>query len=370
MTTNSGNTTTNSRDTTTNSRDTTTNSRDITANSRDTTTNSRDEIAAIVALEPSSLHTPAIPEAIRNIFPKADGAAHVERTLTGTHYVLYNALYAYAYDTLLDAETHTVSTSAIFKSTRNMIDSESELTEHLNALLTTQHRWNIFDKDKRTEWGATTLISSYTINIERNEVTYTFSPHLRRLLRGEPYTTMHILPQSPMYSKYSHALSELLRTYFRAKHNAGETPWISIKSFRAFMGIQEHEYQRFNNFKPRVITQPLDSIRDELPFTVEVRYQRNGNSVSAIKFMMKQKKTASVPPKSLYSRAQLQLGYGVEANGATTFEMIPVGTRYKLVGGTGVVCIKTGANTAIILRENGRKDEITMVNVHVGVTML
>jgi plasmid replication initiation protein len=222
---------------------------------------------------------------------KADGAIHSEHPLSLVQQRLWDVLLANAYNDLVSAETYSVSITEIFEQTGHSIDTLAQLDECLKALLHTEHRWNLLKKDERV-WGATTAIAAYELSEKRGELRFSFSPELRSKLTGGTYTKFELAEQVSHHSKYGMVLSQLLHSYYRARHARGETGWIALEDFRALMGIGENEYPRWDRLKERMIVEPLAEIASSLPFTVELSTQKRVRKIRAIKFVMKHRRLA------------------------------------------------------------------------------
>ncbi|MCB2380411.1 replication initiation protein [Hymenobacter sp. BT635] len=89
-----------------------------------------------------------------------------------------------------------------------------------------------------------------------------------------------------------------LRIYWLLKEYAGfGRRTISVEDLRFVLGIEEHEYPRFSNFKARVLDKAQSEIGEtDIPFTYEL--EREGKTVARIKFLFQQL-AASATKKTL-----------------------------------------------------------------------
>jgi plasmid replication initiation protein len=309
--------------------------------------------------------TPEQPRERRHsIVIKADGATHSEHPLALQQYKLFDVLVSVAFDELETHDIHAVSLSLVYESLDYTVDSRFELDVCMTALMHREHRWNIFDKDHQI-WGATTAIASYEIDEKRGELRFAFSPHLRERLQSKPYTIYQIPEQNRLQSKPSFVLNQFLRSYFRDKHGKGETQWIALVDYKALMGVEEDQYERWGDLCKWLISDPLEEIEENLPFTVQVLTQKRGRRIGAIKFLMKIKPRRAI--KSPHSASQTSIQANLQASmnlftddDTLCFAELPVGRKYKLVGGADKMFIKIGAETA---QEVVSRKQITIKNL-------
>ncbi|WP_375436402.1 replication initiation protein [uncultured Hymenobacter sp.] len=131
-------------------------------------------------------------------------------------------------------------------------------------------------------------------------------PYLLQLRESGNFTTADIQQVLKLKSPQS------LRIYWLLKEYAGfGRRTISVEDLRFILGIEEHEYPRFSNFKARVLDKAQSEIAEtDIPFTYEL--EREGKTVARIKFLFEQlaasatKKT--LPGAAEWSEALLQIG--------------------------------------------------------------
>lgn len=281
-----------------------------------------------------------------SIIIKADGATHSEHPLALQQYKLFDVLVSMAFDELGEQEIHTIPLSMVYENLDYTIDSRNELDTCMLALMHREHRWNIFDKDHQI-WGATTAIASYEIDEKRGELRFAFSPHLRERLQSKPYTIYQIPEQNRLRSKPSFVLNQFLRSYFRDKHGKGETTWIALVDYKALMGVNEDQYERWSDLCKWLISEPLEEIEGNLPFTVQVLTQKRGRKIGAVKFVLK------VKPKKILkavSAEQAPHPYSMklfDEDETITFAELPLGRKYKLVGGADKIFVKVSEEEAL-----------------------
>lgn len=217
---------------------------------------------------------------------KHSAAIQIENNITLLQRRAWNVLLAYAYDELPSEEEHSIKVKKLTEVLEFDSKNDDYLKEALEALLTCKLKWNILGKDREIEWGVTTLLAQAKI---RNGVcTYAYSPELRRRLHNpRMYARISLSMQNKFNSKYAQALWELCVDYLNESKNYGETPFISLTTYRGLMGISDDLYQEFKRLSRRTILDAIDEINKVTDFRVDVEYRREGKKVTAVKFKVR-----------------------------------------------------------------------------------
>jgi hypothetical protein len=161
--------------------------------------------------------------------------------------------------------------------------NQDYLKETLVALLGCIVQWNILGKDKINAWGAMTMLSQVTI--EDGKVVYAFPPELTKwLTQSSMYAKLDLQIQNRIDSKYGQALWELCVDAFDQSRGQGETPPISLDTFRKLMGVPEGAYPEFKKLNAYVIQEGLKVVNEVTDFDATAEFQRQGRKVTAIKF--------------------------------------------------------------------------------------
>ena len=217
---------------------------------------------------------------------KHSAAIHIQSNITLLQRRAWNVLLANAYDDLPSQDEYNVR----IKELTHVLEFDSKkddyLKEALRALTTCAVEWNVLGKDGDNEWGVTTLLAQAKI---RNGIcTYAYSPELRRRLHNpRMYARISLSMQNKFESKHAQALWEVCVDYLDETRNTGETPFLSLETYRKLMGIAGNLYPEFKAFNRRVIKEPVEEINRVTDFHVEAVYQRKARQIVAIKFKVR-----------------------------------------------------------------------------------
>ena len=194
-----------------------------------------------------------------------------------------HVLLANAYEELPNTDIYRVSVAELAAKLGFNSKNEDYLKEILEALVDYKVKWNLLDKDKEEEWGVAVLLAS--ADIKDGICTYGFAPHLRlKLHNPRIYAKLNLRLQNRFKSQYALVLWEICFDYFDADRDQGETPFISLDTFRELLGIENDEYPAFSIFNRAVIKPAIKEINDLTDYQVEVEQKRIGRKVGELKF--------------------------------------------------------------------------------------
>ena len=204
---------------------------------------------------------------------KASPAIQIQSQITHLQRRAWNALLANAYNELPNRDIHRVSIAELAKSLSFDSRDYDHLKETLEALVDCTVKWNVLGKDKKEKWGVAALLAS--AEIENGICTYGFAPHLRlKLHNPRIYTRLNLRLQNRFTSRYALILWEVCFDYFDADRGQGETPFISIETFRELMGLEKGEYPVFKVLNRDVIKPAIREINDLTDYFVEIEQKR------------------------------------------------------------------------------------------------
>ena len=219
----------------------------------------------------------------RNELIKASPAIQIQSKMTLLQRRAWNVLLANAYEDLPDTDIYRVSVAELAAKLGFNSKNENYLKEILEALVDCKVKWNLLNKDKEEEWGVAVLLAS--ADIKDGICTYGFAPHLRlKLHNPRVYAKLNLRLQNQFKSQYALVLWEVCFDYFDADRGQGETPFISIETFKELLGLGKDDYPIFSEFNRSVIKQAIMEIDDLTDFHVEVEQKRHGRRVAELKF--------------------------------------------------------------------------------------
>ena len=210
----------------------------------------------------------------------------------------WNVLLANAFDDLKEKDIFEIS----IKKLAEILEYDSNNMEYLKNILRrlniTQIEWNILNKDKKMEWGVSTLLAD--ARIINGKCLYSYSPFMREKLHNpEMYARINLGLQNKFRSKHSLALYELFIDYYDEKKKYGETPQISLEDLRKLLGLVSGEYEQFKFLKRDVIKKAIDDINKKSDILINCKYVKSGRKVVFIKFIINNNNTNKVDFKIL-----------------------------------------------------------------------
>lgn len=119
-------------------------------------------------------------------------------------------------------------------------------------------------------------------------------PFITRL--EERFTSYELKQISELSSTYAIRLYELLIAW----RSTGKTPVLELSDFRNKLGVENHEYQRMDHFKNKVLDFAVKQINAHTDITAKYEQHKKGRSISGFSFTFTQKnavKTLSKKPK-------------------------------------------------------------------------
>lgn len=214
---------------------------------------------------------------------KASPAIQIQSKISLLQRRAWNVLLANAYNELPNHEIHRVSMVELAAKLGFDSKNENYLKEVLRELRFCEVEWNLLNKDNKQVWGVAGLLAS--VEIENGICTYAFAPHLRlKLHNPRVYAKLNLRLQNRFTSRYALVLWEVCFDYFDTDRDQGETPFISLETFRELLGIENDEYPAFSIFNRAVIKPAINEINKETDYLVEVEQKRVGRKVAELKF--------------------------------------------------------------------------------------
>ncbi len=228
---------------------------------------------------------------------KHSGAVQIANRITLLQRRAWNVMLAYAYDNLIEAESHTMSVAGLTERLGISSNNVAHLKSVLRGLADTSVEWNVLGKDGSTKWGRAALLADVEIN--NGIIEYSYGAILRRrLFNPSIYARIKLSVQNKFGSKHALALYELLVDYMGVE----QTGWIGVEEFRTLMGLSEGEYESFRDLNKFVIKRSLEEINKRSDIKGAVEYRRQRRRVVAVKFRIQRKPDKAHPGALLPSR--------------------------------------------------------------------
>ena len=214
---------------------------------------------------------------------KASPAIQIQSRITHLQRRAWNVLLANAYNELPNTDIHRVSVAELARKLGFNSHNEDYIKETLEALVDCTVEWNILGKDKEQEWGVASLLAE--ARIKDGICTYAYPPYLRyKLYNPRIYTKLNLRLQNRFRSRYALVLWEICFDYFDTDRQQGETPFMSIETFRVLMGLEKNEYKIFKALNRDVIKPAIKEINDLTDYFVEVEQKRFKRKIAELKF--------------------------------------------------------------------------------------
>ena len=225
---------------------------------------------------------------------KASPAIQIQNKISLLQRRAWNVLLANAYNELPNKEIHSINVSELASKLgfKDKHSNQNYLKAALRALRACEVEWNILEKDKE-EWGVMGLLAE--VRIMDGICFYQFPYTLRlKLYNPRIYTKLNLRLQNRFSSRYALVLWELCFDYFDTDRDQGETPFISLETFRELLGIGSDDYPAFSIFNRAVIKPAVMEINKKTDYSVEVEQKRLGRSVAGLKFRISKVKEISL----------------------------------------------------------------------------
>jgi plasmid replication initiation protein len=152
--------------------------------------------------------------------------------------------------------------------------------------------FNYLNKDKHHIWSSMSFLSAVEIDKEPGRIKFEMPEMLKEKIRyPHMYAPLNMLLIAGFKCSYAIILYELLRDYLAAP----KIPLISIEDYRTLMGIKEHEYRGFKNFRVKVITPAVEELNEKSDLTCSYKLIKKqfSNKYEYIQFQVSKKAKTS-----------------------------------------------------------------------------
>ncbi len=218
---------------------------------------------------------------------KHTAAIHICNVLTITQRKVINILLKEAFPKLNKDIIHNIPLAKVlqFLGWKSTSETTKFLRNSLKDLNIKQIEWNIFNKDKTSIWGVTTLLAY--VQIKDGVIEYTYSKPLREMLhKPNIYARLDLTIQKHFSNKHALAIWEYLSECLcSSKANSILTQPMELNELRRFLGLLTcKSYCNFFLFNSKVIRVAISEINSISDINVKCHFTKDGKNVTAITF--------------------------------------------------------------------------------------
>jgi len=167
-----------------------------------------------------------------------------------------------------------------------------QIKEQLKDLKEINFVFNYLNKDKTEVWKTFDLLSEVAIYPNTGIVEFAFPPTMmEKVINPQMYAPIDIFLVAGLKCSYSIVIYEFLRDYLTAP----VVPKLSIEDLRNLLGIKNHEYKFFPNFKRKVLDTCIKEINEKSDIICHYELIKEyRNRYSHIQFLVSKKQELSL----------------------------------------------------------------------------
>jgi len=145
---------------------------------------------------------------------------------------------------------------------------------------------NTYDKKGNRDVLKTTFLSSCIYKHSTSEIILSYDPKLKPyfLQLKKNFTKYYLVNILELKSFYSIRIYELLKQYEKIRERT-----IDLEELKKMLGAENKSYNRYNNFKRKVLLQAKDEINEKTDLEVDFEELKTGRKVTSIRFIIKKK---------------------------------------------------------------------------------
>ncbi|MBS1988855.1 replication initiation protein [Candidatus Dependentiae bacterium] len=178
---------------------------------------------------------------------------------------------------ILTKEFHQLSISRIMKflgNTRNNKHVKATL-EDMGTIFT----YILIKKEMHKDVGSFPLFSS--VSIVDNVFNYSYDEVIKKFfVELKCYSYINLLMVRKFDCKYALFLYQLCCDYKKV----AQTPYLTLKTFCQYMGLEDGSYQDFSSLNCYVVKKAIEEVNEKSNFFVKAIYQIQGRKITEIKF--------------------------------------------------------------------------------------
>jgi hypothetical protein len=214
---------------------------------------------------------------------KHSATIQIQNQTTAIQRKIYNICLWNAFPHLLTREVHRIKLVTL----KSLLDIRSKNDDHLKdafrTLTSTRVEFNLFNKDKKHQWGVMPILAQAVIT-DGSIFEYAYAPKLRELLaHPDLYARLNLEVQKIFKSKHAIALWEYLVDALGSKRDEAFIR-LSLQDFRHLLAITEEEYSVFKDLKRRVLQPAIKEINRGSDISVTVKPLKSKRAIAAFEF--------------------------------------------------------------------------------------
>lgn len=219
----------------------------------------------------------------KQILKKHVAAIHIGAKLSMLQRKLMNALLYNAYDNLLTAREHSISSAVLCE----MIGFDSKNTPYLRGalkgLMETVVEFDVLEEDGERSWEASVLIPY--AKLKGGVCTYRIEQNLaEKLYHPDVYSKINLSVLREMKSAHALVLYENCYRYVDIAH----TPWWDVDIFRKLMAVDMMpSYKPFKALNRNVIQPAMKEVNKLSNIQVELETRMKGRMVTGLRFLIR-----------------------------------------------------------------------------------
>lgn len=209
---------------------------------------------------------------------------------------MYNVLLANAAGNLYPEVTHRINMRTLCNLMGYRSNDYKTIKQKFRELRRMDIEWDVINEKGNNVWTNTSPLSLARVIEGEGICEYEFTASIIPFLdRPAQYAKFSLAIQAKFKSGYGLALYENCERY----RNIGYSRSFDIPTFRKLMGVGESEYLEFFALKRRVIAIAIKEVNQYADFDVEGEYEKKGRTITAVKFLIKNKQGELAEPLSL-----------------------------------------------------------------------
>lgn len=221
-----------------------------------------------------------------NILIKHSAAVHIKSKLSFAERKIMNVMLKNAQKDFGKKTNHQISVLDLQKQIGWKFQNIRDVEIYLNNLVTFPVKWNILEKDKKNNWGVTTVLAAY--EIIDGICKYEYSDSLiEKLVNPNIYANINLDLQKKYKGKYSLILSEVLSEHISTRgayKNSNKI--IKVDDLRDILGLEDEHYKSFKSLNAKVLKNAIKEINAIEPFKVKLKTIKKGRVINAVKFFL------------------------------------------------------------------------------------